>query len=221
MENIPQIIEKLEQEIKHLFGAENTGHDIYHLKRTFNLAMRLQKKEGGDKLVIAIAAFLHDIHRIIQKETNKFCSPEDSLPKIKEILGKVSLAHDTVDKVLHCIEFHEEYDFSKTGKTVRDIETLIIQDADNLDAIGAVGIARAFVFGGAHNIPIWVPEIPFARENYDESINDPSEIHHFYSKLLRLKDNMNTKTAKKIAQKRHKFLENYLKQLFKEWEGKN
>jgi len=190
------------------------------LKRVFNLAINLQKKEGGDILVIAVSSLLHDVHRIIQAKTGNFCSPKDSLSKIREIIEKVKLPEDKVKNILHCIEFHEEYGFSETGKTVQDLETLIVQDADNLDALGAVGIARAFMYGGLNRIPMWVPEIPFDRKVFDEGKHDPSEIHYFYSKLLKLKDNMNTKTAHKMALKRHKFLENYLKEFFKEWEGK-
>jgi uncharacterized protein len=219
MEEIQEIIKKLEEEIQEIFRSESSGHDIYHLNRALNLALHIQEKEGGDRLVIGAAAFLHDIHRIIQKETGKFCSPKDSLPKIKEILEKIDLPEDKIEKILHCIEFHEEYDFSPKGKTVNDIETLIVQDADNLDAMGAVGIARAFVYGGVNNIPIWVPDIPFKREKFEESDNDVSEIHHFYSKLLRLKDNMNTETAKKMAEQRHKVLEDFLEEFFKEWKG--
>ena len=89
----------------------------------------------------------------------------------------------------------------------------------NLDAIGAVGIARAFAFGGANDMPIWIPEIPFVKRDYQEGVFDPSEIHHFYSKLLRLKDNMNTKTGKKMAYQRHEFMELYLNQFFSEWNG--
>ena len=149
-----EIIHQLEKEVKELFHKEGSGHDIYHLKRTLNNALTLQEKEGGDKLVIAISAFLHDIHRIIQKETGKFCSPKDSLPKVKEILDKTNLTEEQKEKVLHCIEFHEEYKFSESGKTVNDIETLILQDADNLDAIGAIGIGRTFSFGGANSVII-------------------------------------------------------------------
>ncbi len=220
MEIIQQTIEKLEQQMEEAFSKENSGHDIYHLKRVVNLALHIQEKEGGDKLVIAVAAFLHDIHRIMQKETGKFCSPKDSLPRVKEILKKVELPEDKINNILHCIEFHEEYDFSDKGKTAQDIETLIIQDADNLDATGAVGVARAFTYGGAGNIPIWIPDIPFDRQAFDESEEDPSEIHHFYSKLLKLKDNINTKTGKKMAKNRHKVLEDFLKEFFGEWKGK-
>ncbi|MFH1276078.1 MAG: HD domain-containing protein [Candidatus Woesearchaeota archaeon] len=179
-----------------------------------------KKKEGGDKLVITVSALLHDIHRIIQKETGKFCSPKDSLPKIREILDKINLTEEQRKKVLHCIEFHEEYNFSTHGKTIFDIETLILQDADNLDAIGAIGIGRTFSFGGANDLTIWIPEKPFDRDTYEESENDPSTIHHFYSKLLKLKGNMNTKTAKDMANKRHKFMKLFLQEFFDEWSGK-
>jgi len=215
-----EIIHQLEKEIKVLFHDESSGHDIYHLKRTLNNALRLQKKEGGNKLIIAISAFLHDVHRIIQKETGQFCSPKDSLPKVREMLDKTSLTEEQKEKVFHCIEYHEEYSFSENGKTVSDIETLVLQDADNLDAIGAIGIGRTFSFGGANKVTMWVPEKSFDRETYDESEKDPSTIHHFYSKLLKLKENMNTETAKTIADERHKFMELFLQKFFDEWDGK-
>src|SRR3989344_4690716 len=215
-----EIIQQLEEEVKELFHEESSGHDIYHLKRTLNNALTLQKKEGGDELIIAVSAFLHDIHRIIQNESGKFCSPKDSLPKIKDILNKIKLSKKEKEKVLHCIEYHEEYNFSENGKTVNEIETLVLQDADNLDAIGAIGIGRTFSFGGANQVTMWIPEKSFDRHTFDESKKDPSTIHHFYSKLLRLKENMNTETAKKIANERHEFMELFLKEFFDEWDGK-
>lgn len=217
---IKKIIQQLEEEIKELFHKESSGHDIYHLKRTLNNALVLQEKEGGDKLIIAVSSLLHDVHRIIQKETGKFCSPKDSLPKVKEILNKTKLFKEQKERILHCIEYHEEYNFSENGKTVNDIETLILQDADNLDAIGAIGIGRTFSFGGANKVTMWIPEKSFNRHTFSEFEKDLSTIHHFYSKLLKLKDNMNTKTAKKIADKRHKFMELFLKEFFDEWNGK-
>jgi len=215
-----EIIQQLEKEVKELFHTESSGHDIYHLKRVLNNALTIQEKEGGNRLIIAVSAFLHDIHRIIQKESGKFCSPRDSLPKVKKILDKTSLAEEQKWKVLHCIEFHEEYDFSDNGKTVNDIETLILQDADNLDAIWAIGIGRTFSFGGANGLNMWIPEKSFDRSTFDESEKDPSTIHHFYSKLLKLKENMNTKTAKKMVVERHKFMELFLQEFFDEWNGK-
>lgn len=214
-----EILDKLEEEVKSMFHTENSGHDIYHLKRVNYLSLHIQEKEGGDRLVIGVASFLHDIHRIMEKEIGKYVSPVESLPRIEKILNKTNLLKDEKIKVLHCIEYHEEYAFSEKGKAVNDIETLIVQDADNLDGIGAIGIARGFSFAGAHKIPIWIPHLPFNRKHYDESIKDPSEIHHFYSKLLKLKDNMNTETAKKMALERHKFIEYFLDEFFKEWKG--
>ncbi len=214
-----KILQDLEKTVQKMFHSESSGHDIYHLKRVLNLAMHLQKKEGGDKLVIAVAAFLHDIHRVIQKETGKFCSPKDSLTKVSAILNTVDIPSNKRDNILHCIEFHEEYGFTRQGKTTTNIETLIIQDADNLDGIGAIGISRTFSFGGAYKLPMWTPDIPFVQEVFDESDLDPSTVHHFYSKLLRLKDNMNTVTAKRMASNRHKFMERFLEEFFSEWKG--
>jgi uncharacterized protein len=215
-----KILNQIEEYIKDVFHGESSGHDIYHLKRVLNNALSIQEKEGGDKLVIAVSTLLHDIHRIIQKETGEFCSPKDSLPQAKAILDKINLTDEQKNKILRCIEFHEEYDFSKSGKTANDIETLILQDADNLDAIGAIGIGRTFAFGGDKGLAMWIPEIKFDRQVFDESKNDPSTIHHFYSKLLKLEDNMNTKTGKKMAQKRHKFMKLFLGEFFDEWSGK-
>lgn len=218
--HVEEIVDQLEEEIKILFHEESGGHDIYHLTRTLNNALTIQEKEGGDRLVIAVSAFLHDMHRIIQKQTGKFCSPKDSLPKVREILDKTDLTEEQKEKVLHCIEYHEEYNFSENGKAVDDIETLVLQDADNLDAIGAIGIGRTFAFGGANELAMWAPEKPFDRETFDESEKDPSTIHHFYSKLLKLKGNMNTEAAKKMAGERHKFMELFLQEFFDEWNGK-
>ncbi|MFA5877951.1 MAG: HD domain-containing protein [Candidatus Staskawiczbacteria bacterium] len=220
MQDINQVIEAIEGEIRELFSRDSSGHDIYHLKRTLNIATHLQEIEGGDKMVVAISAFVHDVHRIIQNNTGEYCSPKDSLPMIEKILKKVGLDEKVISGVLHCVEFHEEYGFSENGKTVKDKESLIIQDADNLDAMGAVGVARAFAFAGTKNIPMWLPDLPLERETFDEWAADPSEIHHFYSKLLKLKDNMNTNTAKEMAQRRHEFLEHFLSEFFYEWAGK-
>lgn len=215
-----EIIKQLEEEIKNMFSEESSGHDIYHLKRTLNTALTIQEKEGGDRLVIGVAAFLHDIHRIMQNDTGKYVSPKESLPKVKEILYNANLTETQKEKIYHCIEFHEEYNFSESGKTVQDVETLILQDADNLDAIGAIGIGRTFAFSGSKGVTMWIPEKPFDRPNYEESKADPSTIHHFYSKLLKLKDNMNTETAKKMAYERHQFMETFLQEFFDEWNGK-
>jgi len=222
MNQVQQTIQCLEKKIEKIFSTDSSGHDIHHLKRTLNIALEIQKNEGGDRLVVAVASFLHDIHRIMQNETGKYCHPKDSLPVIREILNSVDLSQERIEKILCCVELHEEYNFSNFGKTAVDIEAFIVQDADNLDAIGAMGIARVFAFGGSHGIPIWRPEVPLpVVDNWDETNpQSASQIHHFYEKLLRLRDNMNTPTAKIMAAHRHSFMENYLQEFFKEWEGK-
>ena len=222
MKGLEKILEKVEAETKLFFSSDSSGHDLYHLKRTMKLALHIQEKEGGDKAVIAIASLLYDVHRVIQGETGKYCSPEDSLPKVREILGKVGFSDkEKIDKILNCIKVHEEYDFSDNGKTSKDIESLIVQDADNLDAMGAIGIARVFAYGGAHHIPMWTPEVALPTGKWtDDGKKSVSQIHHFYEKLLRLKDNMNTKTGKELAGKRHELLEDYLAEFFKEWKVK-
>ena len=219
MDELEKYKKLLEDKINKMFRKDSTGHDLYHLNRVYNLALHLQEKEGGDRLVIGISAFLHDVHRIMEKETGKFCPPKDSLPIISKLLEEVSFPKEKIDNVLHCIEFHEEYNFSKEGKTVSDIETLILQDTDNLDAIGAIGIGRTFTFGGSHNVPMWIPERPFDREYFDESKKDSSTLHHFHSKLIKLKDNMNTETGKKMAQARHEYMLGFIKQFISEWKG--
>jgi uncharacterized protein len=217
--NLEQIIEQLEQEVRDVFSKVDVCHDIDHLRRTMNNAIKIQEKEGGDKTIIAIAAFLHDVHRVIQKNSGVYCTPKDSLPKVKEILDKIELTDTQKEKILHCVEYHEEYGFSKDGKTVDDIETLIVQDADNLDAIGAIGIGRTFLYSGAYDIPMWNTNEPFDKGLYEDDNHDPSVVHHFHSKLLKLKDNMNTETARQMAESRHKFMEVFLKELFDEWKG--
>jgi uncharacterized protein len=218
-ENLEKYLFKLDKKIKEMFTSESSGHDIYHLHRVLNLALHLQEKEGGDILVIGVSALLHDIHRLMEKESGIFCLPVNSFPAVKKILEEVNFPKDYISKVLHCIEHHEEYGFSKEGKTVKDIEALILQDADNLDAIGAIGVGRTFSFGGAHGVPMWIPEKPFNREVYDESEKDPSTVHHFYSKLFKLEENMNTKTAKDMARERTSFMRKFVEQFISEWKG--
>lgn len=219
-DDVYAVLTTLERKLKGM--CVDGAHDVHHLRRTMELALRLQKKEGGDRFVIALASYLHDMHRVIQIETGKYCSPAESLPKVRELLvGAGVCSEEKIKHILLCIELHEEYDFSKQGKTAKDIEALILQDADNLDAMGAIGIARCFSYGGAHNIPIWMPEIPLDSESpWDESMSSsPSQIQHFHEKLLRLKDNINTETAKRMALRRHRFLQRFLKEFFMEWEG--
>ena len=152
---LEEYINRLKPEVLKLFKEDSSGHDITHLERTMNIALLLQKYEGGDRIVIGISAFLHDVHRIMQNDTGEIVSPKDSLEKVKEILNVVELEKEQLEKILHAIEYHEVYNWNNPQNKEEDINTLILQDADNLDAIGAIGIGRTFTYGGANNIPMY------------------------------------------------------------------
>lgn len=222
---LKKYIEELRPYVIELFGNESSGHDISHLVRTMNTALLIQEQEGGDRVIIGISAFLHDVHRILENEINKpgseyqFVSPKDSIPKVKEILSHIDLDDEQVEKICFAIENHEIYNWN--GENVDDLNTLILQDADNLDAIGAIGIARSFSYGGAHNVTMYDDTVPLENnEAYVEGNIDPSTIHHFYHKLFKLGDQMNTETGKVLAKKRTDFMKNFTEEFIDEWNGK-
>ena len=216
---LEEYIELIKPYIIELFKNDSSGHDISHLTRTMNIAVSLCEEENGDKLIVGIAAFMHDIHRIMQNETGKFVSPKDSLPKVREILNHTDLSEEIKDKICFAIEYHEEYNWN--GNNVDDLNTLILQDADNLDAIGAIGIGRTFSYGGAHNVVMYDEEAPLEiEEKYSEhNGDDPSTIHHFYHKLFKLADNMNTEAARKRAIERTNVMKEFVKEFLDEWNG--
>lgn len=217
---LEEYIKKLKPVVIELFKNDSSGHDISHLERTMKLALHIQEKEGGDRLIIGISAFLHDIHRIMQNTTGKFVSPKDSLDVVRNILSNIELTQEQVNQICYCIEYHEEYNWNNSN--VEDIDTLILQDADNLDAIGAIGIGRTFAYGGSHNVVMYDENVELNENNdYSESNDkDASTIHHFYHKLFKLKENMNTYTAKEIAKERTEFMKIFVEEFLKEWDGR-
>lgn len=128
---LEEYIEKLKPFVIELFKNDSSGHDISHLERTMKLSLSIQEKEGGDRIIIGISAFLHDVHRIMQNTKGKFVSPKDSLDTVRKILSNVELTEEQINQICYCIEFHEEYNWN--GKNVEDLNTLILQDADGLD----------------------------------------------------------------------------------------
>lgn len=214
---LEKYIEELKPYVINLFKNDSSGHDISHLIRTMRTALYIQEKEGGDRIIIGISAFLHDVHRIMQNESGKFVSPKDSISQVKDILSHINLSEEQINKICYCIEYHEEYNWN--GKNVEDINTLILQDADNLDAIGAIGIGRTFSYGGSHNVVMYDDSTPLNENNdYSETNgDDPSTIHHFYHKLFKLGNNMNTKTAKELANKRTEFMKAFVNEFLSEW----
>ncbi len=200
---------------KTLANAEG-GHDWWHIYRVWKTAKQIAKTENVNLFIVELGALLHDI------ADSKFNNGNEAIgPKIaKDFLELQKLDKETidhVDKIIKNISFKGGKDIQK----FKSAELDVIQDADRLDAIGAIGIARTFNYGGFKNREIYNPEIPpnlnMTKEEYKNST--APTINHFYEKLLLLKEKMNTKTGKIIAEGRHSFMELYLNQFYKEWEG--
>jgi uncharacterized protein len=192
------------------------GHDWLHIERVYKNTLAIAKNEKCDLLVCQLGALLHDI------ADSKFHNGDEAIgPQTARIfLESEQVSKEIIEHVIRIIEnisfkggnFQKQYNF---------IELQVVQDADRLDAIGAIGIARAFNYGGFKNRTIFNPEIKpnltMSKEEYKNA--DAPTINHFYEKLLLLKDKMNTESGKKIAEKRHEFMETFLKQFYEEWEG--
>ena len=183
----------------------DSGHDWWHLKRVRNLALHLQLTENkGDRFTIEIAAMLHDV------DEKKFRKSENS--KAEKVITDLLLTSGVEDKIVdEVVKINKNISFSSGSKIENaSLEFLIVQDADRIDAIGAIGIARAFNYGGFRNNAIYIPET----EGHEKK---PSTVGHFYDKLLLIRDMMNTSTGRKLAEERHLFLEKYLEQFYREW----
>lgn len=210
------LILKIADEVKIKLEGEGSGHDWWHVHRVWKMAKRIGEKEGGDMLIVELAALLHDI------ADWKFHNGDDTVgPRVAgEILHKYGVPENIISSV-GCII--QEGSFKGAGvKTIpSSIEGKIVQDADRLDAIGAIGIARTFAYGGHKNHAMYDPAIkPMIHRSKEEYFNNQSHtVNHFYEKLLLLKDLMNTKTAKEIAVERHNYMKDYLDRFFEEWEG--
>jgi uncharacterized protein len=200
---------------KQLTHAEG-GHDWFHIERVYKNALLIAKEEDCDLTVVKLAALLHDI------ADSKFHGGDESVgPKIaREFLESQNISEEIISHVIAIIE-NISFKGGNFEKTFASKELAIVQDADRLDAIGAIGIARTFNYGGFKNRPIYNPNIQpklnMSKEEYKNS--EAPTINHFYEKLLLLKDKMNTETGKKIAKKRHDFMVHFLAQFYAEWDG--
>ncbi|MDE6583506.1 MAG: HD domain-containing protein [Clostridia bacterium] len=219
MKQVNDLISQLREKIKVYFEKDASGHNVDHLERTLNYALYLQSKEGGDLVVVALSAYIHDIHRILSVERERFVSPKESLPVCESFLKGLNITEKQKQHILHAIEHHEEYAFGKDKIQIDDIESKILQDADNLDAIGAIGIVRTLKYGIARNRLVYDPTVPLYQNDYTESKEDISTIHHIYNKLLRLGEYMNTKTARQLAEKKTQLMKDFIEMYIKETTG--
>ena len=212
-----QLIETTKIFVKETLKHAEGGHDWFHTERVYKNALLISKTEAVDIFVVQLGALLHDI------ADSKFHDGDETLglQMAREFLFKRNVDSSVIEHVVNIIK-HISFKNSLDGKssfTSKELE--VIQDADRLDAIGAIGIARCFNYGGFKNRPLYDPSIPpnsnMTKEDYKTS-SSPT-LNHFYEKLLLLKDKMNTKTGKQIAQNRHQFMELYIKQFYAEWNG--
>ena len=214
----PDIIEATIRFVKNELKTAEGGHDWFHIERVYKTALSIAKNEPVDIMVVSLAALLHDI------ADSKFNDGDETIgPRVaSEFLLKNNVDSEVIEHVTQIIE-HMSFKNSFDLNTVFSSKEMdVVKDADRLDAIGAVGIARCFNYGGFKDRPLYNPEIPpnlnMTKAEY-KAAKAPT-INHFYEKLLLLKDQMKTKTGRRIAIERHKYMEDFLKQFYGEWEGK-
>ncbi len=215
MEN-GQILERTKNYVKESLKHAEPGHDWFHIERVCKLAKIIGRNERADMFIVEMAALLHDI------TDYKFSDADEEMKNIIGLLKSFNVDQKRINRISKIIK-NTSFRGSGEPNKMKTIEGKIVQDADRLDALGAIGIARAFSFAGHKKNPFFDPSIKPKKSMkfsaYKKS-RSPA-INHFYEKLLLLKDQMNTETAKKIAEERHKFMKQFLGKFFKEWEGKD
>jgi len=209
-------IEKTINFVKKTLENAEAGHDWFHIERVFKTALNINKVEKGDELIVSFASLLHDIADPKFNNGDEEIGPNVAVDFLKSINVDERIINE-VKLIIQNMSFKNSFD--KVGYTSKEMN--IVQDADRLDAIGAIGIARAFTYGGYKNRVLYDPEIKPEQHLSKESYKNTTAptINHFYEKLLRLKDMMNTESGKAIAEKRHNFMISYLEQFYSEWEG--
>ncbi len=233
------IIDQAIEFAKERFKNDSSGHDFYHTMRVRQTALRIAASEPADLELLQLTALLHDVD-----DVKLFGGSVGQSEAARQFLTGHNYPSEKIDRICHDIL---RISFKGSGSEIPDTpEGRIVQDADRLDAMGAIGIARAFAFGGSRHRPIYIPvsapqkysidfSIPFSQTASDQRKQDPAlsaealtggqvpcagSIDHFYEKLLLLKDLMNTETGRHLAQERHRFMQEFLKEFFAEWNGR-
>ncbi len=211
-----RLLPAIESKVKSLFQSEGSGHDWHHIARVRNTALHIGKAEGGKLYLIELAALLHDIADHKFHDNDLTVGPRKARELIIENGGSEDLA-ETVSHIVAEVSFKG----AEVETPVSSLEAAVVQDADRLDAIGAIGIARAFAYGGHKNRLLYDPDQdPTKHTAFEDYAKDQGHtINHFYEKLLLLKERMQTNTAKEMAMSRHRFMEVYLEQFYAEWNG--
>lgn len=211
-----EIIENTIKFVKDTLDGAEGGHDYFHIERVYKNALLLAKSENVNTFIVSLGALLHDIADSKFHNGDETIGPKKARAFLEnEQVNETTIIH--VEKIIENISFKG----GNFNQSFTSPELAVIQDADRLDAIGAIGIARCFNYGGFKNRQLYNPDIKpnlkMTKEEYKKST--APTINHFYEKLLLLKDKMNTETGKKIAQERHTYMETFLQQFYNEWEG--
>lgn len=210
------ILEEARDYVRDRLKDETTGHDWWHIYRVTKLAKALAIQEGADEFICELSALFHDL-----ADDKLIPNKEAALNDIKNWLKQYQIQADVLDHFIDIIS-NLSYRDGK-GQPMSTLEGKVVQDADRLDAIGAVGIARAFIYAGSKGDPMYDPSLVFRTAmSVEQYRNEKSTaINHFYEKLLKLKNLMNTGSAKELAGQRHQYMEDYLKQFYSEWFSNN
>ncbi len=211
------VIGNAEKFVKERLSGEGTGHDWWHIERVRNNARLICKSEKADRFIVDISLLLHDVgdRKVIDRK-------EDDYSIAENFLRKQKVPQVILEEVMYIIK---NMSFSKSlnrKKKKASREFYIVQDADRLDAVGAIGIARAFAYGGSKSRPLYDPNKKAQKitSTWNYTKNKSSSFHHLEEKVLLLKDLMNTKAAKRIAKARHEHVKEYMRQFLAEWQGK-
>lgn len=209
-----EVLLQTEKYVKQHFEGEGSGHDWWHIYRVRNLALKISDHEKGNLFIIEMAALLHDL------DDWKLVNENDS-SKTEAWLKMLKISEEDIQNILKIID-QVSFKGAEVKTKAISLEAKIVQDADRLDAIGAIGVARTFAYGGNKNRLIYHPDIkPEMHTNFEAyKKNTAPTINHFYEKLLLLKDRLNTQTAVNMAETRHRFMEEFLQQFFNEWNCK-
>jgi len=213
-----QLIDRTVEFVKQRLAGAEGGHDWWHVYRVWKLSIAIGKLEGADMLVVELGALLHDIADAKFNDGNEDVGPEMARNFLMN-QGADPEIIDQVEIIVRDISFKNTF----SGEVSRSKELNVVQDADRLDAMGAIGIARTFNYGGYQGNVMYDPHLPprvnMTKEEYKKGKS--TTINHFYEKLLLLKDTMNTATGKRLAEERHQFMLTFLETFFQEWEGKD
>ncbi len=211
------LIHRTADHVKTKLAGDGSGHDWWHVYRVWRMATRISEAEGADPVVAQLAALLHDLADWKAHGGDLTAGPKAAREWL-DSLGVEAAVTEHVCRIIASISFKG----AGVEETALSLEGKVVQDADRLDAIGAVGIGRAFAYGGAKGRLMFDPGIKPTVHDTPESYlaDEGTTVNHFYEKLLLLKDRMNTATGRAVAEQRHRFMEEYLQRFFEEWEGK-